>query len=149
MDSSPRPNVAAMASRSRSVSVILGLTLLLACVASLAQAAITWTGNIDPSDPTKWTNRTDGYIGESSTGEITVNDASLLLSQSGYVGYNSGATGKVTVTGSGSKWTSSSSITIGKSGTGTLIIENGGVVSNNSYGYIGLYSGSRGSVTVT
>ena len=44
----------------------------------------------------------------------------------GYIGYNSGSTGTVTVDGAGSKWTNSGGLYVGYSGSGTLNITNGG-----------------------
>ena len=46
----------------------------------------------------------------------------------GYIGYDSGVTGEVTVDGSGSTWTNNSSLDVGYLGNGTLDITNGGLV---------------------
>jgi T5SS/PEP-CTERM-associated repeat protein/autotransporter-associated beta strand protein len=125
----------------------IATTLLLLCIASPLQAAITWTGDIDPLDPTTWTPITNGYIGKSSTGSITIDGSSGLQSDDGYLGYNSGSSGTATVSGTGSKW-SNQYLYIGNSGIGTLNIEAGGRVYSES-GYLGYESGSSGAVTVT
>ena len=65
----------------------------------------------------------------------------------GHLGNNLGATGTATVDGAGSTWTNSSDLYVGASGNGTLIIRNGGAVSNG-IGYIGIDSGTTGAATV-
>ena len=45
-----------------------------------------------------------------------------------YVGYNTGSTGTVTVSGSASKWTNYDGLYVGYSGSGSLAITNGGSV---------------------
>ena len=70
----------------------------------------------------------------------------------GYIGYNAGSAGTVTVDGSGSKWTNSSLYVGGggyysTGGSGTLKITNGATVSSTS-SYIGYNSSSAGTVTV-
>ncbi len=60
---------------------------------------------------------------------------------------NAGATGAVTVDGTGSTWTNTGLIGIGQGGAGSLAITNGGVVSNTT-AEIGYVSGSAGTVLV-
>ena len=67
----------------------------------------------------------------------------------GCIGYKSGSAGNVTVSGNGSLWANSEYLRIGSSGSGTLIITEGGEVSNSQNGFIGFYSGSTGEVTVS
>ena len=87
------------------------------------------------------------YIGQTSTGTVSVDGGSGLLSYYGYLGYNSGSTGMVTVTGSGSQWTSGY-LYVGDYGSGTANIEAGAQVSDTG-GYVGWGSGSIGAATVT
>jgi T5SS/PEP-CTERM-associated repeat protein len=95
-----------------------------------AHADITWSGDIDPSDPTTWNSYTNGTIGKTGSGVLDVTASSDLLSLNGYIGYNSGSTGEVTVAGTGSTWANSSSnLYVGCSGSGTLNITDGGLVS--------------------
>jgi T5SS/PEP-CTERM-associated repeat protein len=77
---------------------------------------------------------------------VTV-DGGNLLSQYGYIGYGSTATGVVTVSGTSSTWANSHSLYVGYNGSGTLSIANGGGVSSND-GIIGDNSGSKGLVAV-
>jgi T5SS/PEP-CTERM-associated repeat protein len=99
--------------------------LFLLALVSSAHAAITWDGEIDPSNPTTWTTSTIGCIGISSMGTISVDDASELFSKDGYLGYHSGSNGTAKVTGNGSKWTHFQDFCVGNSGTGILNIESG------------------------
>ena len=66
-----------------------------------------------------------------------------------YVGRSSDGTGSVLVTGSGSKWGCDNARTyIGDSGYGTVLVENGGDVSNNEF-TLGNNAGSTGILTIT
>jgi len=85
---------------------------------SMVHAAIVGSGDVNPADPSTWTSNTTGYIGQSSTGIVTVEGGSGLLSKYGYLGYNSGAIGTATVTGAGSVWTNSS-LYVGYNGSGS------------------------------
>ena len=139
--------------RSHSFAWILVSLLSLALAAPL-QADITPSGDVDPTYHSWWTgggdDSTNAYIGKTAAGSVTVNLDSDLISWKGYIGYDSGSTGEVTVDGSGSTWTIGgrrNHMYVGYYGQGTLNITNGGAVSNYR-GYIGLYSGSTGVVTV-
>ena len=128
-------------------SLILIVCLHLFCFAQLAHAAVVWSGDVDPADPTTWTSSTDGYIGKTGSGTLDITDGSDVLDDDGFIGYNSGSTGEVTVGGADSTWTNTYNLVIGTSGNGTLSITGGGTV-NNTYGQIGFFSGSTGEVTV-
>lgn len=96
-----------------------------------------------------WSNSDDLYIGFDGTGTLSIDDGGAVDNVNGYIGYFSGAaSGRVTVTGSGSIWTNSQDLTIGDSGAGTLIISNGGTV-NSASGYISNDSSAFGEVIVT
>ncbi len=71
-----------------------------------------------------------------------------MLDTDGFVGFNSGGTGSVDVTGAGSKWTNSRYLYVGNSGVGTLNVAAGGQVTNTD-GVIGRFSDSTGAVTIT
>jgi T5SS/PEP-CTERM-associated repeat protein len=82
---------------------------------------------------------------------MTIRDAVVVNSRNGYIGYNSGSAGTVAVNGAGSKWVNSENLIIGNDGSGAMNITNGGMVNNTSpyfTSYIGLNSGSTGTVTV-
>ena len=91
---------------------ILGIVVLLVLTAGVAQAAIVGTGDVTPADPATWTSSTTGYIGQNSTGTVTVDGGSRLLSYEGYLGYNSGSAGTATVTGTGSLWSINANLKI-------------------------------------
>ncbi|MGX5799737.1 autotransporter domain-containing protein [Bradyrhizobium sp. Arg314] len=87
------------------------------------------------------------YVGNSGTGELTIQSGGTVSNTIGYLGYNAASTGTATVDGAGSSWTNSGDLVVGYLGTGTLTIQNGGKVSNSS-GFIGYGSSSTGIVTV-
>lgn len=118
---------------------------------SVAQAAVTYSGNLNPTtNPSTWTTSTSARVGDSADGNLTIDGGSAVTSSYSYLGYNAGITGTATVTGSGSKWTTTyfnASRYVGYSGIGVLNITNGGYV-NNKTAYIGYNTGSTGTVTV-
>jgi fibronectin-binding autotransporter adhesin len=85
-------------------------------------------------------------VGYSGSGTLTIADGVSIASKGGYLGYNSGATGTATVTGTGTSW-DSGTFYVGMSGAGSLAIANGGVVSSAG-AYLGYNAGSNGSATV-
>jgi fibronectin-binding autotransporter adhesin len=104
-------------------------------------------------------------VGENGTGSITITNGGALTSNGAdqtfyegmYLGVNAGATGTVTVDGSGGPssltlW--NGGLAVGFSGNGTLNITNGGLVSVqapdiNGFGVtLGYNTGSNGNVTV-
>ena len=110
------------------VSNALGRMALLA--GSTGSATVTGPGS-------KWTNSSELFVGTAGNGVLTVEAGGQVSNTGGYVGYNSSSTSTVrTVTGAGSKWTNSGALNVGDSGAGSLVIENGGQVSN-TYGYLG------------
>ncbi|MBR0956975.1 autotransporter domain-containing protein [Bradyrhizobium japonicum] len=97
-----------------------------------------------------WTNNIALWVGNSGTGTLTVrNGGTASNGADGYIGANAGATGTVTVDGAGSSWTDAGNLFVGQTGIGTLMVSNGGTVSNGANGYIGANSGATGTVTVT
>lgn len=112
---------------------------------SVSQAAITTTGNVDPADPSTWTSNTTAYIGETGNGTMGITGGSDVIDKFGYVGFDDGSTGVITVDGSGSTW-NNDSLYVGVSGNGTLNITDGGAVSNDD-GFLGFFTGS-GAATV-
>jgi len=138
--------------RSRSSTVARAWPALLAVLSiavtlSPARAAFTVSGDVVPANPSTWTSFTNGYIGNTSGGTLTV-DSGNLLSSWGYIGFGGSATGLVNISGTNSKWTSTYGVFVGGgSGSGTLNITNGGNVSGRSI--IGNNSGSTGTATVS
>jgi len=99
-----------------------------------------------------WTNSRELYVG---SGTLNITNGAAVSNACGGIGRFSGSTGVVTVDGSGSTWTNYSdpavapdTLVVGcDGGNGTLNITGGGAVSNGD-GYIGIWSGSTGVVTV-
>jgi T5SS/PEP-CTERM-associated repeat protein len=88
-------------------------------------------------------------IGDAGSGILTITDGGVVSGNLyGYIGGDSGSTGKVTVDGIGSTWITDNRLYVGSSGNGTMTVTNSGMVSDNE-GYIGRSSGSTGTVTVS
>ena len=82
------------------------------------------TGMVTVTDPGSTWNMTDqlvvaGFLGPAS-GTLFVQNGGAVTSTAGTLGFSSGSTGAVSVTGAGSTWTSSGNVTVGLAGTGTL-----------------------------
>ncbi len=132
----------------------LGSAILLS--ASLAQAAVTSSGGVNPADPTTWTSTTSANIGENADGSVIVNGGSTITSSYGEIGYTAGDTGTVTIDGSGSEWTNANEIDVDFNngyptpdplGAGILNATNGGAITTSTLD-VGLWGGS-GTVNIT
>ncbi len=97
-----------------------------------------------------WTSQSDIYLGlNGGTGMLIISDGATASDTFALVGRHTASdTGHVTVTGSGTTWTHSAGLVIGTGGTGTMLVSDGGHVSNTD-GTIGGDAGSNGTVTVT
>ncbi|MFN3536594.1 MAG: beta strand repeat-containing protein, partial [Brevundimonas sp.] len=95
-----------------------------------------------------WTNSSELYVGLNGGGTLAIADGGAVSNAQGFVGYNAGSTGDVTIMGAGSTWTNSGGLAVGHAGRGTLTIADGGVVSN-TVGDVGFSGGASGAVTVT
>ena len=93
-------------------------------------------------------NGSDYEYGGTGTGALEVTGGGSVANKYGYLGYNAGASGRVTVNGAGSTWTNSSNLYVGRYGSGALSIREGGSVSNLA-GFVGRYTDSSGDVTVS
>jgi len=110
-----------------------------------SQGTVTVTGS-----GSKWKSTGVLYVGSSGRGTLEVTDGGEVSnSGDGYIGFGPGSQGTVTVTGSGSKWTNSRHLSVGLEGMGTLMIADGGEVSNSYAGILACQSGAQGTVTVT
>ena len=90
------------------------------------------TGTMTVTDPGSTWNITDqlvvaAFLGPAS-GTLFVQNGGAVTSTAGTIGFSSGSTGAVSVTGTGSTWTSSGNVTAGLAGTGTLTVAGGGAV---------------------
>jgi fibronectin-binding autotransporter adhesin len=90
---------------------------------------------------------TDLAAGYATSSSLQVRNGAILYARDGYLGYNSGASGTATVSGSGSTW-NNSNLYVARSGRGVLKISNGGTVNNSASAFIGSKSGSSGTATV-
>ena len=136
--------------RSMSFWFTLLATISLASPLSSVHADITPIGDVEP-DPSTWTSSTDGYIGNTASGTLTVDGGSGLLSGDGYIGNNSGSVGVATITGTGSTWTTTQyGFDVGfVGGSGTVSITQGGNLSTtNTNSSIGYYPGAMGVVKI-
>jgi fibronectin-binding autotransporter adhesin len=101
-----------------------------------------------------WTTGGDLSVGNTSDGELTVQDGGVVeVDGTSYVGNDVGSQGTVSVSGqdsggNASTWTSTGDLVVGQSGTGTLAITGGGKVSNTT-GYVGASPGSTSTVVVS
>ena len=99
-----------------------------------------------------WTGNADLHVGGSGIGTLLITHGGSVTSGggssglAGYVGYNPGSTGVVSVDGAGSLWANNGDIFIGNGGSGTLSITNGGSVSVTGATYVGYKSGSTGLI---
>ena len=104
--------------------------VLLGCASSV-MADVTWTGEVEPTDPTTWTFGTKAYIGSSDFGTLTVDAGSSIRSSDSYIGNQAGGSGEVTITGPNSLWSTAGWFGIGGLGTGRLAIVDGANVSSS------------------
>jgi len=103
----------------------------------------------------KWTNTVAVYVGEHGIGTVTVEDGGAVIDFDGFIGNGIDTAGTATVTGAGSTWTNSGGLSVsgatvisGNLVGGTLMIEDGGAVSDVN-GTIGDNAGLFGTATVT
>ncbi|MFK4813092.1 autotransporter outer membrane beta-barrel domain-containing protein, partial [Devosia sp. ZW T5_3] len=113
---------------------------------ALAQVSI--GGDSTPLDPASIDGSVDLTIGVTGAGSLTILNGSTLTNAMGYVGFDVGGVGVVTVSGQGSRWDNLGDVIIGQEGNGTLDIQAGGFVSGGT-GYVGNGPGSVGVVTVS
>lgn len=130
------------------IEIITAVIMIVTNLAGPALADISWSGDVDPSDPSTWNSDTNGYIGINNLGTMDITGGSDVKVFNGYIGYSSGSMGSVTVDGAGSTWTSSYTLRVGLRGYGTLNIKGGGAVTNHYGVKIGSSSYSTGIVTV-
>ncbi|KQU75465.1 hypothetical protein ASC75_19220 [Aminobacter sp. DSM 101952] len=110
--------------------------------------AVTVTGRDGAGNASTWTNTDLLHVGGQGTGTLDILDGGVVTDSGGYVGYETGSTGSVTVSGQGSWWNNVGDVVIGQLGNGTLDVLAGGRVSSET-GYIGASPGGVGVVTVS
>ncbi len=89
-------------------------------------------------------------VGNSGMGTLRVEAGGAVDSRTGIdsIGRLANSDGEATVTGDGSTWSNLDSVIVGERGKGTLLIEDGGRVSNRD-GLVASSGGSTGDATVT
>lgn len=80
---------------------------------------------------------------------VSGGETGIVQSYSGFVASTADSEGHVVVTGDGSHWDNTSFLYVGHTGNGTLLIRDGGLVTNLSTGFIGFNALSSGTVEVT
>jgi T5SS/PEP-CTERM-associated repeat protein len=113
-----------------------------------AQAAIATWGDVSPIDDElsgSW------FVGNDSWGAVLVDGGSLLPTSNAYVGFDSGVSGTVTISGDGTSWEDNENLYVGYSGVATVNIEAGAQLKNNLMEtcYLGYNLGSQGTVNVS
>ena len=89
------------------------------------------------------------FIGHTTTGDLTIRDGGAVRNtEENTIGYDTGVSGRVTVTGAGSTWTNVQDSVVGWFGAAELHVENGGAVYDQN-GTVGYAATGTGSVTVT
>lgn len=134
------------------------LTVVSSTIGACPASAQSVTGNgVNPGGITSpnWIVSGDLEIGTPSPGGgfLMIEDGGTVTNDSGLIGNDASDKGEVTVSGHDingnvSTWINNGDLVIGQAGTGTLLITDGGLVSN-AWGYIGAEAGSQGDVTVS
>lgn len=88
------------------------------------------------------------FVGLTGNGTLTVSDGGVVnVTHDSTIAQNTGSTGDVTVTDTGSSWTSGGTLTVGRRSNAFLSVRNGADV-DSSAGIIGGDSGASGTVAV-
>ncbi len=87
-------------------------------------------------------------VGDAGKGNLEVAAGAMLENGFGYLGYDAGAVGAATVSGTNSRWDSRNGLIVGRSGTGSLEINDNGDVTAGIV-LIGSNTGSSGTVIVS
>jgi T5SS/PEP-CTERM-associated repeat protein len=86
-----------------------------------------------------------GYGGQ---GFLRIADGVMIASTTGWLGYLAGSSGRVEVTGAGSKWTSAGTLSVGTSGAGAVEIRAGGNITSEGSIFLAERAGSSGAAIV-
>ena len=148
--------------RRRSIAALLSTTALIGVLTvtdSVAQVTIdgppgtqeTVIGAGGGSQASPWTIPGTGAlnVGSSQNGRLEIGAGGRVESNSASIGVDATGDGEVLVTGAGATWDNQSSLRLGVDGTGRLRVEDGGTVIMGGTSFIGVFSGSSGTLTVT
>ncbi|HBO42410.1 MAG TPA: hypothetical protein DD670_00410, partial [Planctomycetaceae bacterium] len=101
----------------------------------------------------KWATGKYLHVGESGNGTVTITGGATVNTASyGFIGNNTGSTGKLTIDGVGSKWDVVGGVFVGYAGDGELNITDGGVIRDSFFlaqNAIGYEVDSKGVATVS
>lgn len=112
-------------------------------VGSIGRVVLTGEG-------THWDNALDLAVGLRGDGELEVNDGATIDTQAnGMVGHQASATGRASVSGSGSEWAIGETLFVGFVGDGELTVADGAKVTAKRFATIGNGAVSRGRAVVT
>ena len=103
-----------------------------------------------------WTNNGSLVVGEEGDGELMIEAGGSVSSEpdssdvftAGLVGWQTGSTGTVTLTGAGSTWVNDGDLGVGIRGSGTLMVQNGAAVAVARHSGLGSRTGSSGMATI-
>jgi outer membrane autotransporter protein len=137
----------ATAARDCRQALLLSTALVaLACASHLPAHAQSVTGSGDlnpgPAQSPNWSVGSDLLVGDTGIGQLDITAGGAVTNDNGYIGYDVGSSGAVTVSGidgsgNASTWTNTGDLYVGYNGTGTLSILAGGRVSNSAGGISG------------
>lgn len=99
---------------------------------------------------TRWDNALDLAVGLRGDGELEVTDGATIDTQvNGMVGHQASATGRASVSGSGSEWAIGETLFVGFVGDGELTVADGAKVTAKRFATIANGAVSRGRAVVT
>ncbi|MDN0092777.1 autotransporter outer membrane beta-barrel domain-containing protein [Yersinia rohdei] len=112
-------------------------------------AGVTGLMSINGSN-SKWVNNGAILVGFNGMGTLQIVDGGVVNNPTGatYIGFATGSTGNLNVSGVGSQLVNGGELFIGNDGEGSVTVSNGGSLSSVG-SYIGFASGSKGSVLIT
>ena len=89
-------------------------------------------------------------VGQGGAGSVTITNGGTVTHESAgrcYLGHDAGASGAVTVDGTGSTWSIFKDLRIGRYGAGSLTVTNGGTVTCEKT-TLGVFTGSNGEAVI-
>ncbi|MER9307029.1 autotransporter outer membrane beta-barrel domain-containing protein [Mesorhizobium sp. M0293] len=115
------------------------------------RAFLSWgdnsTSDVTVNAGSSWTSSSSLVVGSFGLATLDILNGGVVTDVVGIVAGGSNAQGVVNIDGAGSTWLNTDRLTVGSSGVGAVTVSNGGKVISDS-AYLGLYSGSTGSVTI-
>ena len=148
---------AAPASNNKPLAYNFALLSGISCIAVMLGLAEANAQNVVIEGPTitvpgdytsPWSIGGDLTIGDTGAGTLIIENGAIVSNTDGYIGFGSGSTGEVTVSGTGSTWTNNGRLYVGQQGNGILRITDGGIVTSTT-GIVGGSVGSTGFAEVS